>query len=182
MLNSSSFGPFNPTAPPNLRGTFPSRLVVEPVDIDAPIGSVWQVLTDFDRYPDWNPFLRCVALEHEAAPGSYLRLSPSWGPYLIGLGRPFSKPDLHLRERITVWESPRCLAYCDERILHRGERVQYLEALADGKTRYHTFERMSGPLSLLVRLLYTRRILAGFIANGQALKVRVEALQHSPQP
>ena len=28
------------------------------VDIDANRGLVWEVLTDFARYPDWNPYVR----------------------------------------------------------------------------------------------------------------------------
>jgi len=27
------------------------------IDIAAPPSAVWKVLTDYDRYPDWNPFL-----------------------------------------------------------------------------------------------------------------------------
>lgn len=175
MLNSLIFGSFDPLAPPQLPGTFPVLLRAKPVDILAPVDAVWQVLTDFARYPEWNPFLRRVTLEGEPAPGNYLRLSLSWGPYPPE--HPLPQADLHLSECLTVWESPVCLAYSDERLWHRGERVQYLEARGDGGTRYHTFERMSGPVSLLVRLLYTRRILAGFAANGQALKARVEGLK-----
>lgn len=28
------------------------------VEIEAPAGSVWEVLADFAAYPEWNPFLR----------------------------------------------------------------------------------------------------------------------------
>ena len=33
------------------------------VEIDAPAERVWQVLTDFRRYPEWNPFMPRVAGE-----------------------------------------------------------------------------------------------------------------------
>jgi hypothetical protein len=27
------------------------------IDIDAPVGRVWEVMTDFKAYPQWNPFI-----------------------------------------------------------------------------------------------------------------------------
>ncbi len=29
--------------------------------IDAPVTTVWQVLTDFERHPTWNPFIKAIA-------------------------------------------------------------------------------------------------------------------------
>jgi len=33
------------------------RTIEHAVDIQAPATTVWQVLTDTDRYQDWNPFM-----------------------------------------------------------------------------------------------------------------------------
>ena len=30
------------------------------VMINAPVDQVWNVLTDFDRFPEWNPVIRRV--------------------------------------------------------------------------------------------------------------------------
>jgi hypothetical protein len=39
------------------------RMIATAVDIDAPAGAIWQVLTDFAAYPEWNPFIRRIAGE-----------------------------------------------------------------------------------------------------------------------
>ncbi|WP_216903065.1 SRPBCC domain-containing protein [Nocardia alni] len=43
-------------------------VIDESVEIDAPAATVWQVLTDFPRYGEWNPF--CVAAETTLEPGA----------------------------------------------------------------------------------------------------------------
>jgi hypothetical protein len=40
------------------------------IDIDAPSARVWAILTDFDRMPSWNPFIR--AISGNLAPGARL--------------------------------------------------------------------------------------------------------------
>ena len=39
-------------------------------DIDAPAEQVWRVVTDFARYPEWNPFIIRAAGSSASAGGS----------------------------------------------------------------------------------------------------------------
>jgi|GEM_PF-445009 len=178
LLVSSAFGPFDPLAPALAAGVFARNLVAPAIDIRAPVELVWQVMTDFDDYPQWNPLNRFFRLDGRAEPGHSVTFGPCWGPYHADGALP--EADMTTRETITVWERNRCLAYGDLRRLFKAERAQYLQPLADGRTRYHTFERICGPLAPLVRLVFGQRIIRGFTANGVALKVRAESMAARP--
>lgn len=43
-------------------------VIDDSVEIDAPAAVVWQVLTDFPRYREWNPF--CRSAESTLEPGA----------------------------------------------------------------------------------------------------------------
>ena len=58
MLKSTAFGEFDPLHPCTVPGLFAENLYAEPVVIDAPIELVWEIIIDFDRYPEWNPLNR----------------------------------------------------------------------------------------------------------------------------
>ena len=49
------------------------RTIDHAVDIQAPAATVWQVLTDTDRYQDWNPFM--PRLSGRLAPGERLTIT-----------------------------------------------------------------------------------------------------------
>jgi hypothetical protein len=51
----------------------------EELEVAAPAERVWTLLTDFERYPDWNPYI--LRLETDEEPGSKLTLrivQPNW--------------------------------------------------------------------------------------------------------
>ncbi len=179
MLTSSVFGPFDPLKPQTVSGLFSRNIYAAPVHINAKIETVWKVMTDFERYPEWNPLNRFFHLDSEATPGNWVTFGPSWGPYDSVNASSLPEPDMTQHEMITVWEENRCLAYADIRLYLKAERVQYISALEGGGTRYHTYERTAGLLSPVVRHIFGRRIIAGFTANGLALKRRAESIMLS---
>jgi len=175
MISSSAFGPLDPMNPQTIRGLFAKNIYAEPIIINAPVSTVWEIMTDFDHYPEWNPLNRFFRLDTKAEPNHFVTFGPSWGPYDRSDDEPFPEPDMIQHEMITIWEENCCLAYADIRRILRAERVQFISALENGKTRYHTYERMSGILSPIVRLTYGSKIINGFTANGMALKKRAES-------
>lgn len=171
MSTSSPFGAFDPADPGRIPGLFAGNILTEPVDIDAPVALVWAIMVDFARYPEWNPLNRFFRLDSRAEPGQTVTFGPRWGPY---------DPD-HLgdagfiqHETITVWEEHCALGYGVVSPWLNAERIQHLQPRAGDRTRYYTYERTSGLLAPVVRLGYARRIIAGFTANGLALKHRAE--------
>lgn len=44
--------------------------IITEIIIDAPAGKVWNILTDLDRYPDWNPFI--IHASGQLVPGKKL--------------------------------------------------------------------------------------------------------------
>ena len=176
MITSSAFGEFDPLNPGTIPGIFARNLYAPPVEINAPITTVWGIVVGFDRYPDWNPMNRFFRLDSKAEPNHGVTFGPSWGPYDRAEGEPLPEADFTQHETITIWEENCCLAYAVISRLSNAERVQFLSILENGNTGYHTYERMSGLVSPLIHWKFGSKIVAGFTANGIALKKRAEAI------
>src|SRR5918995_1730672 len=73
------------------------------VEVQASPERVWEVLTDFAAYPDWNPFI--VQAGGRAAPGSRLELRmrlPGRGPAAAGGGGTAALTMRRLAERLGI--------------------------------------------------------------------------------
>ena len=36
------------------------RQLFTEIEINAPVEKVWTILSDFEKYPDWNPFVKSI--------------------------------------------------------------------------------------------------------------------------
>ena len=144
-------------------------MVIEHVlEIDAPAERVWEVITDLDRYPEWNPFV--VACRSSLAVGAPIEMR-------VRVFRSFAQPQ---RERIFEHVPGRRLCYgVPMRPLGAlaSRRCHELEPRGAARTRYVSRFELSGWLAPVVRLLLGRRLAAGFAAMSAALKARAEALR-----
>ncbi|MET1060003.1 MAG: SRPBCC domain-containing protein [Nocardioides sp.] len=138
------------------------------IQVEAAPAEVWAVLTDFDSYPDWNPFLEDV--RGDAEPGERLRvtLSPPGGRRIT------------LRPTVTELVPGRVLEWWG----HLGVR-----GIFDGRHRFELTASGTGTrlvqretfTGLLVPLLATSLdgpTATGFALMNEALRVRVET-QHA---
>ena len=137
----------------------------DPVEIDAPAERVWNILVDFERYGEWNPFTTRVdaTLEIGAPVMLHVRLGP--------LQR--KQP-----ERIETVEPPHLLTWgttMGHPVLLSALREQRLEALSETRCRYRTTDATSGLLTPFVAALFGRLIRQGFNDMAAALKARAEA-------
>ena len=144
------------------------RELASEVEVDAPSERVWDVLTDFAAYPEWNPFIRHAS--GELREGARLKV----------VIQPPDRRATTFRPVVTRFVPVRELRWLGRLGLPKvfdGEHIHQLEALGENRTRYLQSERLSG---LLVGPL-SRQLddtLRGFEAMNQALKARAEM----PQP
>jgi hypothetical protein len=135
------------------------------IAIDATPERVWEILTDFDSYPDWNPFIRSTRGKAEAGAKLENRLEPHGGRAMM------------FKPTVLVAEPVRELRWLGRLLLpgvFDGEHIFRIEPLERGRTRFVQAERFSGVLVPLFgkNLERTRR---GFEAMNEALKQRAEA-------
>jgi hypothetical protein len=135
------------------------------IEIDAPAARVWELLTNFELMPSWNPFI--VAIAGELCEGGRIEVAIAppgktamrFTPVVLA-----ARPARELRWRGGVLV----------RGVFDGEHYFLLEPLDENRTRLTHGEKFSG---LLVGLLgsmlpATKR---GFEAMNAALKAQAEA-------
>jgi hypothetical protein len=134
--------------------------------IAAPRHAVWDVLIDFERYPEWNPFT--VAVTTRGRIGDPVLLDVRLG------GR-----RLKMKEKLRVLEPERRVGwglYLLKGLLLDCTRVQELEDAPGGGTRYVCYESFRG-YSVPLFFGWTRQAMQdGFEANAQALQRRMSEL------
>ena len=136
------------------------------IEIDAPAKRVWELLTDFASYPQWNPFIRHIS--GRLAPGERLqaRLEPPGGRAMT------------FKPKVLAAEPNRELRWLGHLLvpgLFDGDHTFAIEALEENRVRFVQREVFKGLLvPLLARSLdnNTRR---GFEEMNRALKERAEA-------
>ena len=135
------------------------------VDIEATPEAVWSVLTNFDAYPDWNPFIR--SLSGTLTKGEQLD---------VNLGASGKKP-MSFTPVVTViipGEEFAWLGHLGMKGVFDGHHHFRLSVSGTG-TRLDHFEEFSGVLSAVVLASIKSSTTRGFQEMNQALKDRVEA-------
>ncbi len=132
------------------------------IEIDAPAERVWQVLTDFRRYPEWNPFMPKVAGE------------PARRAELTAEVRPDGGRVVRLRPLIVTFRPPKELRLRARLPGLVGEQRFVVETLGAARSRLVHEKRFRGLLVPFVRRALDGPVRRSFEATGLALKAFAE--------
>ncbi|MBM3217406.1 MAG: SRPBCC domain-containing protein [Candidatus Rokubacteria bacterium] len=135
------------------------------IDIDAPAPRVWDVLTDFDAFPRWNPFIRQI--DGLLAPRMRLRvkIQPPGGRAMT-----FHPTVLRVDDgRRFVWRGRTLIPG-----LFDGEHFFELEPFATDRVRLVHGEHFRGVLVPLLAGTLRTTTRDGFERMNAALKARAE--------
>ena len=150
-----------------------TRTIRSAIEIRAPIEIVWDVLTDFDSYGEWNPHIR------------RMRGRLAQGQRIAIYSRPPGGRTIVMRPTVTRWDPPNELRWHATFLggrLFSGEHGFRLDATAPDRVRFVQDETFSGLLVPLYSRLRLPRTRAGFELVNQALRERAETVaqeQHS---
>ena len=136
------------------------------IDIDASAERVWDVLTDFSSYPEWNPFIKSI--DGEAREGAKLtvRVEPPGGRGMT------------FKPTVQSADAPREFCWLGWLLLPRlfdGEHIFELRATDEGGTRLVQREEFGGVLVSPLLRWVRQSTLRGFEEMNLALKARAEA-------
>jgi hypothetical protein len=135
------------------------------IEIAATAARVWSVLTDFERYGDWNPFI--TSISGTPSPGGQLRvrMHPPGGIAMTFKPKVLSaEPERELR-----W-----LGTPGPRGLFDGAHSFRIVPMGEGRVRFLQTEHFTGLLVPLLMLLVGNSTRRGFEAMNQALRLRAE--------
>ncbi|MBM7276954.1 SRPBCC domain-containing protein [Gordonia rubripertincta] len=139
------------------------------VEIDAPASVVWEVLTDLDNYPEWNPF--CVAVRSTLEMGAPVEMTLA--DYTGGTGTfPYTEfVCAVVPERLLSWE---LLPTADS--ADAARRDQVIESLSDARCLYYSTDAFLGEEADRIMAESGDWVKRAFDDTAQALKKRSEEL------
>ena len=132
-------------------------------EVDASADRVWEVLTDTESYPEWNPFVR--RLEGELVVGSRLEVDLQAG----------AKKPMTIRPTVVEVEPGRRFAWLGRlgvRGLLDGRHVFEVTPAGPDHSILVQHERLAGVLAPALRRLLTVDTPRGFGAANDALAAR----------
>ena len=140
------------------------REVRSEIEIEAPAERVWNLLTDFSRFPEWNPFIRKASGQPKVGERLEVNLQPS------------GTRSMTFKPIVLKADSGRELRWIGRLLipgLFTGEHSFTIEQLGGKRVRFVQSERFTGLLVPLLRgsVNDARR---GFEEMNQALKERAE--------
>lgn len=137
-----------------------NKIIKTEIRIKASPKKVWSVLTDFEKYPDWNPFILSLT-----------------GEMVIGQNIKIVLPDMKFKPTLLVFEKNKELRWIGKLLfkgLFDGEHSFIIEDNKDGTVTFRHEEIFKGILVGPFAKKLDNDTREGFEAMNEALKKRVE--------
>lgn len=129
--------------------------------------AVWNVLTDFERYPEWNPFI------------TSLKGKPVKGEKLVARIEPPNGSPMTFKPTVLVSDTNKEFRWLGHLLfpgLFDGEHIFELYENTDGTTTFVQREEFRGILVPLFAKMLDTKTLAGFELMNRKLKERFGSL------
>ncbi len=136
------------------------------IEIEAPAQKVWEILFDFDSYPEWNPFIRKIKGKVEE------------GQKIEAFLQPQGSKGMSFSPRIVKVEPYREFRWLGRFILPKlfdGEHIFELKELKSNKTLFVQREKFRGILVPMIMKNFGEKTQKGFEEMNKALKERAES-------
>ncbi|WP_228003001.1 SRPBCC domain-containing protein [Nocardia australiensis] len=137
------------------------------VDIDAPVDLVWQVITDFSHYGEWNPFV--TECRSTLVPGKPIDM----------LVQVSGSTPRRQREWIRSHTPGHELSYAMKPVplgaLH-SLRSHTVTALDGDRTRYESHFELAGWFQPVVSTILGKNLQRGFTGMTAGIRTRAESL------
>lgn len=142
------------------------------IEIEATDEQVWQILTNFTNFPQWNPFLRRASGEIEVGAKLEVEIQPPDGRAMT------FKPSLL---KVEPNRELRWLGHLIMPGLFDGEHIFTIESVDTNRVKFIQREEFRGVLAALMLRFIGENTRRGFEAMNQALKDKAEKnLQDGP--
>jgi hypothetical protein len=135
------------------------------IEIEAPAERVWEVLTDFAKFPEWNPFIKQIGGEPRTGAKLEVRLEPPGGRAMS------------FKPKMLNVETNREMRWLGRLLipgLFTGEHSFSIEALDEKGVRFVQHEKFTGLLVPFMAKSLDKDTKSGFEAMNRALKERAE--------
>lgn len=135
------------------------------INIDCTPEKIWKILTEFEKYPEWNPMIKSIEGELRRRNRLKVRLE------IKGMSKMTIKP------RVATFHSGKSFSWLGHLLiigLFDGHHIFELEQNQDGSTEFIHREQFSGIMVPLMKKSLETKVVKGFEEMNQALKKECE--------
>jgi hypothetical protein len=134
--------------------------------INSPAEKVWGILTDFEKYPEWNPFIKRISGDLSVGGKLDVYMKPPGGK------------GMRFLPRVVLLDGKKEFRWLGKLFMHGifdGEHIFSIEKISDNRVNFIHSENFKGILVPIFVGNLKSRVLDGFREMNQALKDRAES-------